>query len=140
MSLFQLKNKLHLIAKKSDKNIITTEQINALNEVTKSKTESNINNNNISTNISRNNYSKRDSFNSIKNKIFKKNDSTRLLTREGNISSSKNNNSRKIINKDQKVNIIRLPKKKSRSNLQKMNIKDIKNKVNIKKINQFIFI
>lgn len=91
--------------------------------------------NNISTNISRNNYSKRDSFNSIKNKIFKKNDSTRLLTREGNISSSKNNNSRKIINKDQKVNIIRLPKKKSRSNLQKMNIKDIKNKVNIKKIN-----
>ena len=45
MSLFQLKNKLHLIANKSDKNIITTEQINASNEVTKSKTESNINNN-----------------------------------------------------------------------------------------------
>ena len=35
MSLFQLKNKLHLIANKSDKNIITTEQINASNEVTK---------------------------------------------------------------------------------------------------------
>ena len=45
MSLFQLKNKLHLIANKSDKNIVTTEQINASNEVTKSKTESNINNN-----------------------------------------------------------------------------------------------
>ena len=45
MSLFQLKNKLHLIAKKSDKNIVTTEQINSSNEITKSKTESNINNN-----------------------------------------------------------------------------------------------
>ena len=35
MSLFQLKNKLHLIANKSDKNIVTTEQINSSNEITK---------------------------------------------------------------------------------------------------------
>ena len=91
--------------------------------------------NSISANISRNVYSKRDSFNSIKNKIFKKNDSTRHLTREGNISSSRNNNSRNIINKDQKVNIIRLPKKKSRRNLKKLSKKHLKEKVNIKKIN-----